>query len=200
MRRALTAALASLIAAGVMLPSAAQATTKVRAFEDLSLSGPYPGQIFINIRYEDRNGNRKFTPRYAVGYRLQGQRSCALGGQSGFDIAGNAYSKYIYFKAKLRKGRFVHPFGSEFPEAASISGSLTGLVADRLKRDTLPRPTARVTGAYDIQDWDPTPGVLENCVSSGSYSASPCKRKRSTPDPWPRWYREWDAPICSVDR
>jgi hypothetical protein len=199
MRRLLITGLASLLALAVIAPAAAQGTTKVRAFQDLSLSGPFPGQFFVNVQYKDRNGNRKFTPRYAVGYRLQVQLSCDPGGETGLNLAGNAYAKYAYFKEKLRKGRFAHRFGSEVSESSSLKGDLSGLVGKRLKRDTLPKRTARVNGAFDVEDWDPNPGVLENCISHGSYSASPCKRKRSKRDPWPRWYREWKVPVCSVD-
>ena len=71
-------------------------------------------------------------------------------------------------------------------------------MGERLKRDTLPKRTARVTGAFDVEDWDPNPGVLENCISYGSYSASPCKRKWSKRDR-PRWHTEWKVPVCSVD-
>lgn len=84
-------------------------------------------------------------------------------------------------------------------ESSSLKGDLSGLVAQPLKRDTLPMRTAQVNGAFDVEDFDPNPGVLENCVSNGSYSATPCKRKRSKREPWPGWYREWEVPVCSVD-
>ena len=189
---------ASLVAVAAMAPAAAQATTKVRAFQDLTLTGQYPGEIFVNVQFKDRRGNHRFTPRYAIGYRLQVKMSCGTGGENPLNIAGNANAKYAYFKEKLTGGRFDHAFGSELPESTSLKGNLSGRVLDSLRRDGLPKSTARLDGAFAVDDFDPQPGVRENCVTSGSYSATPCKRRRLKDDR-PRWWREWDAPVCSVD-
>jgi hypothetical protein len=189
---------AALLAVAAIAPAGAESATKVRAFQDLSLDGGSPGEFFVNVQFKDRNGNHRFTPRYAVGYRLQAALSCTPGGRSSLEIAGNAYAKYAYFKEKLSRGEFTHPFGSELPESTSLRGDLSGRVPEPLRRNGLPKHEARVDGAFGVDDWDPTPGVRENCVTSGSYSATPCKRKRAKRDQ-PRWYREWDVPVCSVD-
>ena len=196
MRRLLIAGFASLLAMAVIAPAIAQGMTKVRAFQDLSLSGPFPGEIFVKVHYEDSHGNGKFTPRYAAGYRLQVQASCNPGGQAHLNIAGDENAKYGYFKATIRNGRFDHSFGSELPESSPIKGDLSGTVPKRLKRDGLPKGTARINVAFNFENWDPNPG--ENCSSHGSYSAGPCKRARPV-KPWPRWYKQWKVPVCNVD-
>jgi hypothetical protein len=194
MRRALTVVFASLLALAVIAP-AAQGTTKYRYWQDLNVSGSFPGQIGLAIAYEDKNGNGKFKPRSAVSYNLHVQTSCDPGGEADLHLSGNAYSKYNYFRPELRKGRFAHRFEdqAEQPVLSPLKGDLNGTVLKKQKRGKRVTRTARVNGAFDVE------GTFEgNCTSSGSYSATQCKRWRSKRDR-PRWYREWKAPICSED-
>jgi len=198
MKRLLIAAFASLLAAAVMAPGTAQSATKYRYWQDLSISGPYAGQVSVTIAYEDKRGNRKFRPRYAAAYQLQAATSC---GASAGDVetGGNAYSKYSYFMGPLINGRFTHRFENQFeqPAAAPIKGDLTGRVLPRVKKAGRVVRAARVDGAFDVEHWNASV-ASQNCVSSGRYSATPCKRWRSKRDR-PRWYNEWKVPICSVD-
>ena len=191
MKRALTVVFASLLAVAVIAPTAAQGTTKYRYWQDLSVSGPFPGQINLAIAYEDKNGNGKFKPRYAVSYNLQAQASCDPGGATELQLGGNKFSKYNYFVAALSKGRFAHRFEdqAEQPELSALKGDLNGTVLKKQKRGKRVTRTARVNGAFDVEG---------NCISSGSYSATQCKRGRQKNDR-PRWYREWKAPVCSGD-
>jgi hypothetical protein len=203
MRRPLIAAFASLLALAMIAPAAAQGMTKYRYWQDLSVSGPFRGQISLAIAYKDRHGNRKFTPRYAAAYQLRTQVSCSPGGETNFGFGGSAANKYGYFKKALTNGRFSHRFENQFenPPQAPWKGDLNGRVLKRLKRADRVIRTARVNGAFDVEDWDPygLAGVSENCTSFGShYAATPCKRWRSKRNR-PRWYREWKAPVCSVD-
>jgi hypothetical protein len=202
MRRVRVTVFASLLALAVLAPAAAQGTTKYRYWQDLSVSGPFAGQISLAVAYEDRHGNGKFTPRFAAAYQLRAQVSCNPGGETDFGTGGNAYAKYSYFKEGLTNGRFDHRFEDQFPspQVAPLKGDLNGTVLKRVKRGNRVTRTARVNGAFDVEDWDPygLAGVRENCISFGSYSATPCKRRRSKRDR-PRWYREWKVPICSVD-
>ena len=83
-----------------------------------------------------------------------------------------------------------HRFGSEQPESSTLEGDLNGTVLKKQKQGKRVTRTARVNGAFDVEDWDLDPGVTENCISSASYSATQCKRGRQKDDR-PRWYREW---------
>lgn len=191
MRRVLITVFASLLALAVIAPAAAQGTTKYRYWQDLSVSGPFAGHINLAIAYEDKNGNGKFKPRFAVSYNLQVQGSCDPGGATELNFSGNAFSKYNYFNKSLQKGRFAHRFEdqAEQPELAARKGDLNGTVLKKQKQGKRVTRTARVNGAFDVEG---------NCISSGSYSATQCKRGRPKNDR-PRWWREWKAPICSED-
>lgn len=207
MKRALSIALASLIGAALVV-STAQAFradpqhTRYRYFQDLSVTGQFPGRIIFGVLYEE-NRNGEFTPREVVSYHLQDGASCNPGGATDFGIGGNAFAKYSYFAVTLTNGRFSHRFGSELPEAqvSSLKGDLSGTVLKRLKRGGGVTRTARVDGTFNVEDWDPwgLTGVLENCTSSGSYSATTCKRRMSPRAPnYSRWKR-WKVPVCYQD-
>jgi hypothetical protein len=199
MRRALIVVVASLVSLVVVAPAAAQGPTKYRYWQDLSVTGPFPGQIVLTVAYEDRDGNGKFKAQRVASYHLRVQVSCNPGGVSALEARGNEASKYSYFSEALVNGRFAHRFEDEVePQVATERGDLNGTLLKRLKRGNQVTRTARVNGAFDVEDWDPVPGVRENCISFGSYSATPCKRWRPQRDR-PRWYREWKAPICSID-
>ena len=190
MKRALTVVFASLLAVAVIAPTAAQGTTKYRYWQDLSVSGPFPGQINLAIAYEDKNGNGKFKPRSAVSYNLQVQASCNPGGEIELQLGGNAFAKYNYFVAAVRKGRFAHRFGSEQPESSTLEGDLNGTVLKKQKQGKRVTRKARVNGAFDFEG---------TCISSGSYSATQCKSRKEPKRDWPRWFREWKAPVCKGD-
>ena len=208
MKRALSIALASLIWAALAV-STAHATrvdpehTRYRYFQDLSVSGQFPGRIIFGALYgENRHG--EFTPRALVSYHLQTGASCNPGGSTDFGIGGNAFAKYAYFGATLTNGgRFFHAFGSELPDTATPNpkGDLSGMVLKRLKRGGRVTRTARIEGTFNVEDWDPfgQAGVRENCTSSGSYSATPCKRRMPPGTPnFSRWKR-WNVPKCYQD-
>jgi hypothetical protein len=175
----------------VIAPAAAQGTTKYRYWQDRSVSGSFPGRIVLAIAYEDRNGNGKFKPRSAASYNLDVRAGCDPGGATELHLGGNAFSKYGYFNAELTNGRFAHRFENETeqPELSPLKGYLKGTVLKKVKRGKRVKRPARVKGKFNIAG---------DCTSSGSYSATQCKRWRPKNN-WPRWYREWKAPVCSKD-
>ena len=202
MRRPLSIALALLIGSALAVPTA-QATrsdppVRYRFFQDLGVTSAFPGRILFGVRFE-QNRHGEFTPRVAVGYRLQVGVSCNPGGNSLFSIGANGFSKYGYFSEVLTNGHFSHAFGSELPDPSLIKGDLIGTVLKRLKRGGRVVRTARVDGTFNVEDWDPfgLTGVQDNCTSSGSYSASTCKTPRMSPQSphYDRWKR-WKVPKC----
>ncbi len=203
LRRALFIAFILLIGGGLIVPTA-QATffhphARYRFFQDLSVTSPFPGRILFGVLFK-QNRHGEFTPRRAVGYRLQVGVSCNPGGNSAFSIGGNGFSKYAYFSAKLIKGRFFHAFGSEVPDGGlSTKGDLRAKVLKKRKRNGRVTRKARVNGTFNVEDWDPygLAGVQENCTSAGSYSAPTCKPPRMSPQSpkYNRWKR-WKVPKC----
>ena len=201
MKRTLSIVLALLVGLVLAVP-AAQATrseppVRYRFFQDLSVTGPFPGRILFGVRFE-QNRHGEFTPRVAVGYGLQTGVSCNPGGSSLFSIGGNAFSKYGSFSEVLTNGHFSHEFGSELPNPSLIKGDLIGTVLKRLKRGGRVVRTARVDGTFNVEDWDPggPTGAQQNCTTSGSYSASTCKAPRKPGAPnFSRWKR-WKVPKC----
>lgn len=197
--------LVAVAAAALAVPTAQAARvdphhTRYRYFQDLSVTGSFPGQIFFTVLYrENRNG--EFTPRDVMSYRLQVGVSCNPGGQSGLEFSGNAFNKYGYFREVLSAdGRFAHRFEdqAETPQSSLIRGDLEGQVLKRLKRGGRVKRTARVNGTFNVENWDPygLTGVVENCMSFGSYSATPCKAWMSPRAPnYSRWKR-WKVPVC----
>jgi hypothetical protein len=182
MRRALTL-VALLMLAMAMVAPAAQGKRTARLFQDLDTTGPLSGQIFLTVVYQDRHGNGKFKPKW-VGYILQTAVSCNPGGISGLTVLKGAASLDSQFKARVTKGRFATRLESGVnPAAAPPYGDLTGKVSKgRIGK-------GRVSGSFNVADWDPNPGSRENCVAGGSFSATPCK----APDPR---YSHLDVPIC----
>jgi hypothetical protein len=199
---ALALLLGALFASTALASRADPEHTRYRFFQDTALTGTYPGQIAFAVLYEQ---NRKgiFTPREMVGYQLQVQASCNPGGMAEFGIGGNAFAKYSYFAVPLMNGQWSHRFESQFenPQTAPWHGELSGTVLKRLKRGGRVIRTARLDGSFDLQDWDPygMTGVQENCISSGSYSATTCKRRMSPRSPnYDKWKR-WRVPVCGLD-
>lgn len=182
MRRALTLVALSVLAMAMIAP-AAQGKRTVRLFQDLDVTGSLSGQIFLTVIYQDRHGNGKFRPRWA-GYDLETQVSCNPGGISELIVLKSAANPDVQFKLRLKKGRFATRFESGLsPQLAPPHGDLTGKVSKgRVGK-------GRINGAFNVEDWDPNPGARENCVASGSFSATPCK----SGDPR---FSHLDVPIC----
>jgi hypothetical protein len=83
---------------------------------------------------------------------------------SDFIITKTEDNGYAPFKQRLKKGRFATRFEAQLdPLRRPPMGDLNGRVT--LKS---------VNGSFNVEDWDPNPGARENCISSGSYSATPC--------------------------
>jgi hypothetical protein len=203
MKRALFITLASLIGVALVVPTAQAAVSvpRDRFFQDLSVNSKVrlPGRIVIVVQYT-KNRRGEFTPREAVGYSFQAGAICSPG-QSLFAAGGNAISPFAEFHPVVTNGRFSHRFENqaENPSLAAARGELTGTVLKRLKRRGRVTRTARIDGTFNVEDWDPFPGVQENCTTSGSYSATPCKPWLSPRNPnYDRWKR-WKVPVCYVD-
>jgi hypothetical protein len=161
-KRALTAAALSLLAMALLAP-AAQGKQKQRQFQDLNVTGSFPAQIYFTVIFQDTHGNRKFKPRWLIGYALQTQVSCNPGGMSNLFFAKSKQSTVAHFKQRLKKGRFGTRFEAEMdPQLRPPIGDLSGTVTH-----------TAVNGTFTVQDWDPNPGGRENCIASGSFSAGP---------------------------
>jgi hypothetical protein len=93
----------SVLAVAVIAP-AAQGKQKERYFQDLNVTGPFPGQVFLTVIYQDSHGNGKFTPRWAIAYSVEAQVSCNPGGLSAFSITKSEDNPYARFKQRLKKG------------------------------------------------------------------------------------------------
>jgi hypothetical protein len=162
MKRALTAAALSVLAMALLSP-VAQGKQKQRQFQDLTVAGSLPAQIFFTVVFQDKHGNGKFKPRWIIGYALQTQVSCNPGGLSNLFLAKSKDSHVAHFKQRLRKGRFATRFEAELdPQLRPPTGDLSGRVTH-----------TAVNGTFNVQDWDPNPGVRANCIASGSFSAGP---------------------------
>ena len=194
----------ALLLTGALLASTAVASrvnpqhTRYRYFQDLTVTGAHTDRIVFAVLFANRKGN---STREMVSYDLRTQVSCNPGGVSELGIGGNAFAKYSYFMEPLTNGHWAHRFEDQFEnaQAAPLKGDLSGTVLERLKRGGRVTRTARVDGAFDIQDWDPygLTGVQETDISSGSYSATPCKRRTSPRAPnYSRWKR-WKMPSAT---
>jgi hypothetical protein len=163
-RRALTAIALSVLAAALISP-AAQGRQKERYFQDLSVSGPFTGQVYLTVIYQDGHGSGKFRPRTIIAYSVEAQVSCNPGAMSAFSITRSSENPYARFKQQLKKGRFATAFQAGLdPQRLPPIGVLTGTVTRK----------RRVNGSFNVEDWDPNPGARENCISSGSFHATPC--------------------------
>lgn len=84
---------------------------------------------------------------------------------------------------------------------APLKGSIGGTVLAREKRGGRVVRKARIDGSFAVEDWDPygPTTVPQNCVSSGSFSATACKRKLPPQSPnYAKWKR-WRVPKCHQD-
>jgi hypothetical protein len=162
MKRALIAAALSVLAMALLSP-AAQGKQKQRQFQDLTVIGSLPAQIYFTVVFQDKHGNRKFQPRWLIGYALQTQVSCNPGGMSDLFFAKSKQSTVAHFKQRLKKGRFATRLEADVdPQLRPPIGDLSGRVTH-----------VAVNGTFNVQDWDPNPGVRANCIASGSFSAGP---------------------------
>ena len=186
----------SLLAVAAAAP-AADGATKYRYWQDLRLTGPYDGRVTLAVAYEDRDGDGRFEPQYAAAYDIRVQTSCDPAGAL-HGLSGSSASKYGFFAPPLLDGRFTHRFENQFeqPQTAPVAGEIDGTLRAKVKRHGRVKRPARVDGVFSVERWNL--GGLTGCTSTGTYSATQCKRWRSKRDR-PRWYREWKAPICTSD-
>ena len=153
MRRPLFIALVLLIGGALSVPTAQASRpdpqhTRYRFFQDLSITSPLPGRILFGVLFK-QNSHGEFTPRVAVGYSLQTGVSCNPGGDSVFRIGGNAFSKYAYFSATLRKGRFY----------STAKGAIRGFTTT-LARDLAPEIRVNALAPGPISgEWETEWGV-----------------------------------------
>jgi hypothetical protein len=160
----MTAAAISVLAVGVIAP-VAQGRQKERYFQDLNVTGPFTGQVYLTVIYQDSHGNGKFRPRSIIAYSVEAQVSCNPGGMSDFAITKRVRDPYTPFKQRLKKGRFATRFEARVdPGLRPPIGVVNGRVTDK----------RRVNGSFSVEDWDPNPGARQNCISSGSFHATPC--------------------------
>jgi hypothetical protein len=160
MKRALTIAALSVLVMALLSP-AAQGKQKQRQFQDLTVTGAFPAQIYFTVIFTNNNRKGKFKPQWIIGYALQTQVSCNPGGVSHLFIAANRDSTVAHFRQRLKKGRFATRFEAGInPQLRPPIGELSGRVTH-----------TAVNGSFNVQDWDPNPGGRENCIASGSFSA-----------------------------
>jgi hypothetical protein len=163
MRRAITVVVIATLAVAVIAP-AAEGRRKERYFQDLSVTGPLPSRAFFTVIYRDSRGNGKFKPRTVIAYSVEAQVSCNPGGISDLSITKSSDNPFAPFKQTLKKGRFATRFEAQLdPQRRPPIGDLNGNVKSN-----------KVNGSFNISDWDPNPGARENCIASGSFSATPC--------------------------
>jgi hypothetical protein len=155
-----------------------QGAQQERFFQDVS--GAFPGEVFFTAIFQDKHGNGKFRPRSLTAYYLHTEVSCNPGGVSDLIITKNKGKTVGHFKQRLtKKGRFATRFEAELdPQLLPPIGDLSGRITRK-----------GVNGAFNVQDWDPNPGVRANCMASGSFSATPCTSEQ---------FPELRVPICRV--
>jgi hypothetical protein len=160
----MTAFALSVLAVAVIAP-AAQGRKKERYFQDLSATGPLPSRVFLTVIYRDSHGDGKFKPRSVIAYSVEAQASCNPGGISDLSITKSSDNPFAPFKQRLKKGRFATAFQAQLdPQRRPPMGELSGRVTRK----------RTVNGSFNVMDWDPNPGARENCISSGSFHATPC--------------------------
>jgi hypothetical protein len=172
-QRFLAGAIAGLVALALTAP-AAHGATKTLHFQDRSIDGPevngLSGEIRLDVRYKDRNGNRRFTPRAVTLYWIETLPvSCQQGGQQFMTAFGPNDP------IKLSRRRFVHDFAEE-----GFQGGLSGKVT-KLKW--------RIAGRINVLDVDFEP-TASGCTTNGprAYSATRCR----TPN------QDQRLPVCRV--
>lgn len=204
MKRALSIAIVVLLGVALTAPAAQAGRTdpqhtRYRYFQDLNVTGAYPAEVSFGLLYK-QNRSEEFTPREMMGYSVRAQSSCNPSGQAPVSASANAFSKYGYFHQTLTNGlfstRLENPY--ENPAMAPIKGDLHGKVLKREKRGGRVIRTARVNGSFNVENFDPDgpAGAQQNCVASGTFSATTCKRRMSPRSPnFGRWKR-WKVPKC----
>jgi hypothetical protein len=194
LRRPLSIALASLVAAALVVPTA-QAATRRYDFQDLGQQGQMRIQIAVFYKNKQRHG--RYTPRLAL-YDSAVPVSCnppvstpsaPSGGPPSF---GTPNQNFI----KMKKGSFTYSYSYEIPSSITggapghTSGTGTGKVVKKQANKPL-----RVEGSVSILDWEyPTFG-MHNCTSGGPvpYSATPCRYPVLPP------YIKKSLPFCAPD-
>jgi hypothetical protein len=169
-RRLLAAALASLLAAALLVPTA-QGATRTRTFRDFDRPGPT--SVFISVVYSNKHRHGKFTPRL-VRFSFQVPVSCEAGGNPAITGPG-------YFPdsgpIELKKGKFAYSYSDPIPSTspgAYSSGSVTGEVIKKAKR---------VEGSVTVLGHNYPPTHI-NCTSGAiPYIATPCRWAYGKPSP-----------------
>lgn len=195
MGRALTIALASLVAAALAVPTA-QAATRRYDFQGGS-GGQLRIQVSLYYKNEQRHG--RYTPRQAI-YDSSVPISCNPPVAASAEAPSGSYilGSPDYNLIKLRKGSFTYSYSYEIPSSitggapGSTSATATGKVIKKKRKGS---KKLRVDGSVSILDYNyPTFG-WHNCTSGGPvpYSATPCRYPDSPP------YIKKSLPFCSLD-
>jgi hypothetical protein len=168
MKRALTTAIASLLALA-LFASAAQAATKrlqvqvpIRA--STAIPPPPSGVLTLDFLFKNtRHHKKKFTPRQLV--RIDFSKvplSCANGHTSSPGVTQLMYSATFETRIKLKKTPHLHPKPGRYSyrflpySFPSFTGTISGTI-DKPNPPARPRPL-RSQGKLDIQDLDADPG------------------------------------------
>lgn len=164
MRRPLLAtALASLLAAALLVPTAQAYKTYTsisRPFQEDALNLGR-ASVLLNVVYGNRHRNGKFTPRQ-VYIQFQVPVSCQVGGNT-VVTAANGNSPF-----KLRKGKveFAGSYSTQAPD--SFSYSVTGKKTRKGKKK-------RVDGTVTVFNYSSPPTFI-NCTSGPlPFFATPCQ-------------------------
>jgi len=192
LRRPLSIALASLVAAALVVPTA-QAATRRYDFQDFQAGSPGQLAIHIAVLYKKRHG--RYTPRQAI-YESSVPISCnpPVGAEATAPSGSYIYGKPNYYNLiKLIKGSFTYTYSSELPDVdapGSISATATGKVIKKKRKGK----KLRVDGSASILFYDYPRDGYHNCTSGGPvpYSATPCRLSGSQPPP----YIKPSLPVC----
>lgn len=187
MKRALSIALALLIGAALVAPTA-QAASRRYWFQ------VYPGyegvRISVALLYKNKQRHGPYTPRQASYDATVSALSCnppvaQAEANTGSYIRGTPDYNLI----KLRKGSFT--YSDTYSDSSSvISATATGKV---IKKKPGVSKQMRVDGTVSVLDYS-FPYYGYNCTSGGPipYSATPC---RPSPYSIPPWIKK-SLPLC----
>ena len=163
MKRLLTVALMSLLAAALIAP-AAEAASKTLHYQDRGIEPG--GEVLLDILWKNKKAHGPYTPRRLTLYHFELVAiSCQMGGDRVMAAFGPTTS------VKLTRGSFFHDFQEE-----GFTGSLSGEL-----RLAAVRGNRRVDGSFEVVDADFPPDAM-NCSTNGlrRYSATPCRTGTGT--------------------
>jgi hypothetical protein len=183
-RRLLAAALASLLGAALLVPTA-QGATRTRTFYDFS---PRQALVFISVIYGNKHRHGKFTAR-RVRFSFMVPVSCEGGGNPAIPdvITGPGYFADSG-PVELEQGKFAYSYSEPIPSTspgAYTSGSVTGEVIKQRKR---------VEGSVTVLGHNYPPMAHLNCTSGGAipFVATPCRWAYGKPSP----HIKPSLPVC----